>query len=96
MATWQVRARISVPGLEADSAEAAAIATIQAQLAAQLPGWTIEEVLVRPSFQVDEWVIANKAPTVREYARIVQGQTDLQVEFADGTRRGLNQVVSRV
>ncbi|MGH2351097.1 MAG: hypothetical protein ACRDJN_05725 [Chloroflexota bacterium] len=96
MVSWQARVAMRRDGVELPADATAAEGQLTATIEAALPGWEVRQVQLVATPVVGEWVRARKAPGDPEYARIVQGATDLQVEFADGTRRGLNAVQERV
>lgn len=96
MATWQARAVLRRNGVQAPADVAAAQAAVEVMLAALVPDWTVQRVEVTPELALGDVVVARKQAGEVEYARVVQGATELQVAFADGTRRGLGAVVERV
>jgi hypothetical protein len=96
MAQWQAKARLTHPGVTGPADEATAVTAIRDQLTAAAKGWAVDEVNLRPAFALGEWVRAERSPGRTEFARIVQGLTELQVEFADGTRRALRSDTARV
>lgn len=100
MAIWQVRGVVRNPSFSASTDPAVARTSALAALTASLaPGWEAQRVEVDVLYTLGDWVAARRpSGTGEDYARIVlhANGVDLQVEFADGVRRGIAAVVRRV
>lgn len=103
MAKWLAQVAIVNPAWNGPVDGPAAIAAVTSQLNTALAptGFTVVNVTGQPVYSLGEWVIATRVVggnTVPDYGRIVQHSNgvDLQVEFADTTRRPVSAIVSRV